>query len=169
MKKVIKKSLLCLGTILFLIVLGLIARIFYTFENAKDMASNANFDFGLLEGMPKSYELLDNTGFAVENGFGCYLLKNEDTTYTISGFPDVLSKYYVTSFYTKSDKYQIYNIKVGMDINEAKVILKMKGYNFDDDYTFRRGIITITFTCTNEHIKEIFIHVPATNIKKVIF
>ena len=173
MKKIIKKTIMVIVIIVLLFVIGQVGKIIYTFENAAEIVDNSNLDYDLLSKMPKKNPAEDPTriveGFNFEKGFGCYSLRNDQTTYTVSGFPDSLSSYYVTRFNTTDEKYHVFGIKIGDNINESIKIMNDNGYSLKENYTFKRGIIIIKFLSANDLITEISIKIPSTNIFKVIF
>lgn len=132
---------------------------------------NGDFDFGETAGRNAR---LDN--FVYEGGFGCYRLVSDDglTSYSFSGFPDVLDDYCLTRFSTEDSKYKLWGISVGSNTSEAKAVLTEHGYELYDYFetsetcVYKLGKASITLSGADT-VERLSIRLTSTNIQGVVF
>lgn len=120
-------------------------------------------------------------GFERAGGFGCYMLISLDgtenerlTEYTISGYPDCLDDYKVTSIKTKDAKYKLFGFSVGSPMPEGQNALAANGYKIQSTetsgwgYAYKKGKINIRLF-GSDTIGMIWIQLDITNRTGVVF
>lgn len=70
--------------------------------------------------------------YANSGGFGCYFLSNNDVSYCISGYPDVLDDYHVTQIELLSKNCHIYGFTLSDSAQEAAEHLASVGFEKDE-------------------------------------
>ncbi|BCJ94395.1 hypothetical protein acsn021_19640 [Anaerocolumna cellulosilytica] len=80
------------------------------------------------------------------------------------GFPDYSNEYKFTVFRTKKHNINLFNIGIGSNASEAQMILKKKGYTEEDNSTYVKGKISISFQYDLERrIEEIEVELKSSD------
>ncbi|MDR1093922.1 MAG: hypothetical protein LBL66_07220 [Clostridiales bacterium] len=129
---------------------------------------NFNGEFQFATAVPENESL--GGGFIYEPGFGCYTLNSADglTNYTVSGYPDCLDGYKVTSFHTEDGKYKLFGFSVGDTRESAEAALTAQGYTAREQDLYVLGKIRFTLF-GQENIESISVRLETTNKQGVDF
>ena len=109
-------------------------------------------------------------------GFGCYALEKEGIAYGISGFPDVIDDYHITSVTLTSSAYAVYGIRTGdaysesiEDIMRSFDFKTVKATDTNDLKAFGNDKLLVQFTLEENIITSIYVHLETTNKHKIVF
>jgi len=166
--------------IIIIITSVIIITLLYTLNNNKpidEFNENTNLPFAL--GLPNTSIVRDEE-FQIPGGsYGGFQLVKDDLKIWVSGWPDILDEYHVTSYEFTSDKYSIFGFTNGDYLDNAISTLKKHGYRIDmipeqssvQRYIFsNRGVIFINITVNPENeIIRIFVGLETTNKSGAVF
>ncbi len=127
---------------------------------------NSDVPFGLA--MPE--RMLENhDGLKKEEAFGCYILKNDDISYMVGGYPDiVLGKYHVVRYEINSSKYNLMGFKVGCSRDAVDKALKRRG--FTERYnTYRKNSVAICVFSSDDVVTSFTVYVDTATLIPVAF
>lgn len=127
---------------------------------------NRNCDVPFDLAMPET-ELKNTEGYVKEQGFGCYQLENDDVSFELSGYPDALDKYHITSFNIKSSKYTLMGLQVGCSLDKARKAMEQNGYTLDERY--KKNGVVITICSSNDVVTSFYVFVETTNTSGAFF
>lgn len=132
--------------------------------------SNSNVPFTLTQ--PES-ALKNINEYTMINGFGGYILENNDLSIKVSGYPDCLDKYHVTGYEIKSSRYTFMGLQVGCSLEELEGVMKKYGFtssienSWEEQYTKNGVSIGVSL---NGNIVTIFhVSVEVTNKQEISF
>jgi hypothetical protein len=136
----------------------------------EELNSNSNLPFPLA--LP-SEEIGDASYYTYSPGFGGYWLHDDNIRITISGYPDVLDTRRTTSYIIRSDKYDLFGVKVGDSIERAASVLTAYGYTLVlEDYGYahyENGDVRILPYGSSGIIEELRVSLSVTNKENIVF
>lgn len=144
-------------------------------QNKKDQAIeeiNRNCDVPFALTLPES-ELQSTDGYLRGGGFGCYSLENDDVSFTLGGYPDVLDKYHVIEYQIKSSRYTLMGLRVGCSLNKADKIMKRNGYSISTEdiwwSRYTKNGVRIGIEIKDHAISVFHVSVEVSNKENVVF
>lgn len=136
----------------------------------EELNQNCDVPFGLT--LPES-SLQNTDGYISHQGFGGYILENDDASFTIGGYPDVLDKYHVVEYQIKSSKYTLMGLQVGCSLDLADEIMEQNGYTIstNDNWWSRytKNGVRIGIELNDDIITKFHVSVEVTNKENVVF
>ena len=159
---------------MLLLILGLAIN-----ANAAPLATNkaieevnqiCNVPFGLT--LPES-ELKNTDKYVRNEGFGCYILENDDVSFTLGGYPDSLDKYHIIEYQIKTTKYTLMGLSVGCTLDEADKVMKQYGYTISTEDNWRsrytKNGVRIGISLNDDAIVLFHVSVEVTNKENISF
>lgn len=144
-------------------------------QSKKDAAIeeiNGNCDVPFALTLPET-ELQNTDGYVKMQGFGGYLLENDDLSFTIGGYPDVLDEYHVTGYQIKSAKYTLMGLQTGCPLDEADKAMKEKGFTISTEDNrwsrYEKSGVRIGVELNGDAVAVFHVSVEVTNKQKVVF
>ncbi len=129
---------------------------------------NRNCDAPFALTMPET-KLQNTDTFEKRPGFGCYILENNDISFILSGYPDILfSKYHITEYKIKSSKYTLVGLHVGCSLDTAREVMKQYGYTLNDHIYKKNGVI-ISISSRDNVVTSFNVPVKKSSILNVTF
>ncbi|BCJ94393.1 hypothetical protein acsn021_19620 [Anaerocolumna cellulosilytica] len=92
--------------------------------------------------------ILQNNGWkerTTDNNSTLYYTEAAETI-VFNGFPDLSDDYKFILFRTRKDNFSIFGIEVGSNVSESQTILKKRGYKEEDETTYVKGKISVSFS-----------------------
>lgn len=136
----------------------------------EEVNQNCDVPFGLAQ--PES--TLQYTGeYVRREGFGGYMLENDDVAFTIGGYPDVLDEYHVVEYQIKSAKYTLFGLQVGCSLDMADQAMEQNGYALSAEDNGRsrytKDGVRIGIALSDGVVAIFHVSVEATNKENVVF
>lgn len=137
----------------------------------KDFNRSASLPIAL--GTPKA-DLKNVSAYETEEGFGYEILSRDGLRYTLSGYPDALNPYHVTSIEISNGDYMIYGVRVGDVYPENQfTVMKLLGFIPSDGTAssrkFEHGKLSVTYLLDNGTVIGITVRLRTTNITGLAF
>lgn len=141
-----------------------------TYKAVKEVNQNCTIPFELT--LPES-ELRKTDEFIITQGFGCYILENDDVSYTVGGYPDSLDKYHIIEYQIKTTKYTLMGLSVGSTLEEADKTMKQYGYTISTEdkwwSRYTKDGVRIGISLNDNTISIFHVSVEVTNKEHVSF
>jgi hypothetical protein len=136
----------------------------------EELNQNCDVPFGLT--LPES-SLQNTAGYIRYEGFGGYLLENDDVSFSMGGYPDVLDKYHVVEYQIKSSKYTLMGLQIGCSLDSADEVMEQNGYTVsaDDNWWSRytKSGVRVGIELNGDIITRFHVSVQVTNKENVVF
>lgn len=133
---------------------------------------NRNCDVPFALTLPEP--MLQNTSeYARSQGFGGYILENDDVSFMIGGYPDCLDDYHIIKYQIKSSKYTFMGLQVGCSLDEADEVMDKNGYTISDKDTYwsryTKNSVKVGISLSYDIVTAFHVSVEVTNKKNVSF
>lgn len=136
----------------------------------EEVNQNCDVPFGLA--LPES-SLQNTDEYVRREGFGGYMLENDDVSFTLGGYPDVLDEYHVVEYQIKSSKYTLMGLQVGCSLAAADEAMEQNGYTASagDDWWSRytKNGVRIGVALDGDAVAVFHVSVEVTNKENVVF
>ncbi len=156
--------------ILLLCLSSLVACSGKTSKAIEEVNQNCDVPFDLT--LPES-SLQNTDGYIRNQGFGGYSLENDDVSFTLGGYPDVLDKYHIVEYQLKTTKYTLLGLSVGCSLDEADQVMEQFGYTIStkDNWWSRysKNGVRIGVGLNGDVVTVFHVSVEVTNKENVVF
>lgn len=136
----------------------------------KEVNQNCEVPFDL--GLPES-ELQNTDEYIRNQGFGGYSLENDDVSFSMGGYPDVLDNYHIIEYQIKTTKYTLFGLSVGCSLDEADQVMEQYGYTIstEDNWWSRytKNGVRIGVGLDGDVVAVFHVSVEVTNKENVVF
>lgn len=133
---------------------------------------NQNCDVPFDLALPES-ELQNTDEYIRNEGFGGYSLANDDVSFSLGGYPDVLDDYHIVEYQIKTTKYTLFGLSVGCSLDAADQVMGQYGYTISTEDTwwsrYTKNGVRIGVSLNGDVVAIFHVSVEATNKENVVF